>query len=202
MGKANYYDVLSVDVNADNEQIKRAYREAAKKYHPDVNKSSDSEELFKIVKEAYDTLINDERRREYDKTLPLNIRKNRRRNMANEKKAEEVFEEKKPEKDYPLLDKIRIIFAVLFFVIVPVGYYFFIEQNLNALIIYCGWIILLYIFTKMIWGLSVVGIAAWCGHRLLEGDGEQAFWGILAFLAVAIIVWVIKPSVLESNGID
>ena len=52
--KRDYYEVLGVSKNASADEIKRAYRKMAKKYHPDVNKEPGAEEKFKEVQEAYD----------------------------------------------------------------------------------------------------------------------------------------------------
>jgi curved DNA-binding protein len=62
----DYYKVLGVDEKADGEQIKKAYRRLARKYHPDVSKESNAEEQFKKVSEAYEVLRDDNRRAEYD----------------------------------------------------------------------------------------------------------------------------------------
>ncbi len=66
MSKRDYYEVLGVDRNASAEEIKKAYRKLARKYHPDVNKADDAEERFKEVKEAYDTLSDANKRAHYD----------------------------------------------------------------------------------------------------------------------------------------
>lgn len=64
----NYYAVLEVDKGASAEEIKKAYRRLAKKYHPDVNKGDPkAEERFKLVHEAYSTLGNPELRAAYDR---------------------------------------------------------------------------------------------------------------------------------------
>ncbi|MBP1996558.1 DnaJ C-terminal domain-containing protein [Paenibacillus eucommiae] len=63
----NYYEVLGVDRKASKEDIKKAYKKMAKKYHPDVNKTSEAEKRFKQVQEAYEVLHNDEAREGYDK---------------------------------------------------------------------------------------------------------------------------------------
>lgn len=66
MSKRDYYEVLGVDKNASVDEVKKAYRKLARKYHPDVNKESDAEEKFKEVKEAYDTLSDPQKKAHYD----------------------------------------------------------------------------------------------------------------------------------------
>jgi len=66
MPKKDYYEILGVSRNATKEEIKKAYRRLALKYHPDVNKSPDAEEKFKEISEAYAVLSDDEKRRQYD----------------------------------------------------------------------------------------------------------------------------------------
>ena len=60
--KRDYYKVLNVPENASKEEIKRAYRKLALKYHPDRNESPDAEEHFKEISEAYAVLSDDEKR--------------------------------------------------------------------------------------------------------------------------------------------
>jgi len=62
----NYYEVLGVERNASQAEIKRAYRKKARKYHPDVSKEADAEEHFKEVGEAYEVLKDPEKRASYD----------------------------------------------------------------------------------------------------------------------------------------
>lgn len=65
--KRDYYDVLGVSRNADEAQIKKAYRKLAKKYHPDTNAgNAEAEQKFKEVTEAYDVLGDKEKRKLYD----------------------------------------------------------------------------------------------------------------------------------------
>ncbi|WP_209122983.1 molecular chaperone DnaJ [Alkalihalobacillus sp. BA299] len=66
MSKRDFYEVLGVDKNASEDEIKKAYRKLARKYHPDVNKAADAEEKFKEVKSAYDTLSDSQKRAHYD----------------------------------------------------------------------------------------------------------------------------------------
>lgn len=67
MAKRDYYEVLSVAKTATKDEIKKAYRRLAMKYHPDRNKDdADAEKKFKEAKEAYEVLSNDEKRAAYD----------------------------------------------------------------------------------------------------------------------------------------
>src|SRR5580704_9047468 len=62
----DYYGTLGVARGADAEEIKRAYRKQARKYHPDVSKEKNAEEKFKEVQEAYEVLRDSDKRAAYD----------------------------------------------------------------------------------------------------------------------------------------
>jgi len=62
----DYYKILGVERTANEEQIKKAYRKLARKYHPDVSKEKDAEEKFKEVSEAYEVLKDADKRKAYD----------------------------------------------------------------------------------------------------------------------------------------
>ena len=65
--KRDYYEVLGVDKNATEAEIKRAYRKVAKKYHPDMNPGDkEAEEKFKEAAEAYEVLSDPEKKSKYD----------------------------------------------------------------------------------------------------------------------------------------
>jgi len=68
MAKKDYYEVLGVDKSVTKDELKKAYRKIAIKYHPDKNPDDkEAEEKFKEAAEAYDVLNNDEKRQRYDR---------------------------------------------------------------------------------------------------------------------------------------
>ena len=64
--KRDYYEVLGVEKNATDDDLKKAYRKLAKKYHPDVNPSEEAAEKFKEASEAYSILSDPQKRQQYD----------------------------------------------------------------------------------------------------------------------------------------
>ncbi len=62
----DYYEVMGVSRDASQDEIKRAYRKLARKYHPDVSKEPDAEQRFKEIGEAYEVLKDPEKRAAYD----------------------------------------------------------------------------------------------------------------------------------------
>ena len=65
--KRDYYEVLGISKGASDEEIKKAYRKVAKKYHPDLNPGNkEAEAKFKEVNEAYEILSNPQKKAQYD----------------------------------------------------------------------------------------------------------------------------------------
>src|SRR5258707_9658263 len=64
--KKEYYDLLGVKKSASSEDIRKAFRKLARKYHPDVNPDKSAEEKFKAISEANDVLSDPKKRKMYD----------------------------------------------------------------------------------------------------------------------------------------
>jgi DnaJ-class molecular chaperone len=77
--KPNYYSILGVARTADQRTIRSAYRRLARQFHPDIANSPAAETPFLLIQEAYETLSDPEKRRQYDLALPwLPFRNNRK----------------------------------------------------------------------------------------------------------------------------
>lgn len=92
--KLDYYDVLGVNRESSQDEIKRAFRKLAFKYHPDRNKRPDAEERFKEVSEAYAILSDPEKRRQYDAQGLEGIQKQyKQEDIFNRRTFHDVFSE-------------------------------------------------------------------------------------------------------------
>lgn len=128
----DYYKILGFETNKVNiDEIKNAYREMAKKYHPDVNgNNSKAEERFKDIGEAYKTLSDNKQRRKYDRMWQYYIGKKMKQNeqyrnakmkdfmglFFGEKKEEKIEETKKvPEKGENIYTEITATLSEAFF---------------------------------------------------------------------------------------
>ena len=67
MSNRDYYEILGLQRNATDDDIKAAFRKLARQYHPDVSKEANAEEKFKEVNEAYGVLSDAEKRARYDR---------------------------------------------------------------------------------------------------------------------------------------
>ena len=66
MNQPSYYEVLGIEKTASQEDVKKAYRESVKKYHPDANEVANASLIFRMVQEAYEVLSDENKRRAYD----------------------------------------------------------------------------------------------------------------------------------------
>ena len=71
----NYYEVLGLNKTATNDEIRRAYRVLARRYHPDVNPRINSEDKFRIISDAYQILSDNNKRKNYDEQILKTFKK-------------------------------------------------------------------------------------------------------------------------------
>lgn len=76
MNNMNYYELLGVKNNATEEEIKVAYKKQMKKWHPDINKSSDAVNMSSMINEAKEVLLDPIKRRDYDEYLTKKVEEN------------------------------------------------------------------------------------------------------------------------------
>ena len=67
MSNRDYYEILGIELNSSDDEVKTAFRKLARQYHPDVNKEADAEEKFKEINEAYGVLSDKDKRARYDR---------------------------------------------------------------------------------------------------------------------------------------
>lgn len=94
----DYYKILGISQYADKKTIKKAYKRAALKYHPDKNGSPSAANKFALVKEAYIVLIDDKKRNNYDKLRAAAI-KNKKNNKKNISDAVDLVSDLKDNSD-------------------------------------------------------------------------------------------------------
>ncbi|XP_046847900.1 dnaJ homolog subfamily B member 4-like isoform X2 [Xenia sp. Carnegie-2017] len=94
MANKNFYDILNVRKDASPDEIKRAFRNLAKQYHPDKNPAPDAKEKFAQLKEAHDVLSNPTKRHEYDeaKRRGYNYSSDDNTSMPNTEHFRDFFE--------------------------------------------------------------------------------------------------------------
>ncbi len=81
----SYYEVLNISPMASDEDVKRAYRKLARRYHPDLNPEATrhSKEHFCIINEAYAHLKTNEKRKHYNKIIKINAGNDNARKSAS-----------------------------------------------------------------------------------------------------------------------
>ena len=88
----DYYSILNIPSNSTKQEIIKAFRELAKKYHPDKNSSANASDKFREVFEVYEVLKNEEKRKDYDRYWNLKYKSNK---SSSEHSYEPEFKEQR-----------------------------------------------------------------------------------------------------------
>ena len=91
----NYYEILEVQTNATIEEIKTSYKKLVKKYHPDISKIENAEQLFKEINEAFDTLSDEVKKLKYDTLMGIEPAIPKNKETQKESKKEKRVEKPK-----------------------------------------------------------------------------------------------------------
>ncbi len=97
----NYFNLLGLSLDATDEEIKAAYYQAARLYHPDINQDQHSKEKFFQIQEAYNALVDTQKRREYEKKI-----------QANEEPPRSVLKKILSKKTIPLLGEKQLVYLL------------------------------------------------------------------------------------------
>jgi Ca-activated chloride channel family protein len=100
----NYYARLGVPRTATQEEIRAAYHQAARKFHPDTNKDSGATEVFLNIQEAYETLSNPTKRAAYDELLPRDITDSPKNTLVNAIYSRQTL---------PVMDNPQLLYVML-----------------------------------------------------------------------------------------
>ena len=139
----NYYAVLGLNQSASSADVKKAYRDGCKKYHPDKNAHPDAHLLFIEIHEAYEFLCDEENRRLYHISISKSKQNDRVREWQEKKRREaqaraveyarQEFEDFKKSKYYRLASQVNLGYNLLFLclclLIIVVPLYQYIQQQ-------------------------------------------------------------------------
>lgn len=209
MKEENYYEVLGVEEDASGQDIKQSFRHLAKKFHPDLNNQSGSEEIFKLIQKAYEVLSDNDLRAEYDSILEQKRVKEDEDTQISSKKS--VFDEGYVFKTMPVtkaeydqiyrtkwyeeinfISLIRKLIALLFLVVGP-AFYMIDTGSWNNVILYYGWLILFNLFSKLLYSLTSFGLLIWFIISLFQGNGRNVLIALGVYLLITLIFWLLVP---------
>ena len=108
----DYYAILGLENKATIDEIKKAYRVLAKKYHPDVNKSHNASEIFNAVTEAYEVLSDQKTREKYDANARASRRDGFREERAREVRRETTGRSRRKARNGPSTSRKGLIFLL------------------------------------------------------------------------------------------
>lgn len=220
----NYYRVLGVAQNADSNEIKKAYRAKARKFHPDLNTTEGSDQLFMVIQEAYEVLSDSDKRKEYNKTLTKS--KPKKTKESNNKQYSEVQPKRRASKTYTYAEPssqrpgvepqyeytwqtkvliglqkargvIRVIMGAFLFFILP-GIIAYSTKRSDLLIVMITYYVLVAI---LIHALPYLYLAANLGliYLMFVGLSQKIFWyiplALLGFVVAYILMYFFETDI-------
>jgi len=166
----DYYKILGISRDATSEQVRQAYRSKAKMYHPDINKTPNAKVLFQLINEAYQVLVNPEKKRWYDfklkypSTTGLKQQQERKRSSTYDSyyKAYTQHQQQKKEEQESAKYRKTLLDNFLFYFLIASGILAIIYSTID--LIYdefnlknmSGAIFGIWFITLMFWGWSLI----------------------------------------------
>ncbi len=200
----DYYELLGIKNDASVEEIKKAYRDMVKKYHPDINKSSDASKIIISLNEAKETLLDEDKRKEYDELLnEIKYSKQYTTSKENNTYKEKTKEYKENYSEsyvtrwqflmtYFKFGKDKVIFKIIKTFLVMLNYLFFLFIKIFALIV----LFIVEVFEEIIdYAVGIIVLLGILSIFVLEQDISM---GIILIL-IGVIIMLIKEIILNKS---
>ena len=200
----DYYELLGIKNDASVEEIKKAYRDMVKKYHPDINKSSDASKIIISLNEAKETLLDEDKRKEYNELLnEIKYSKQYTTSKENNTYKEKTKEYKENYSEsyvtrwqflmtYFKFGKDKVIFKIIKTFLVMLNYLFFLFIKIFALIV----LFIVEVFEEIIdYAVGIIVLLGILSIFVLEQDISM---GIILIL-IGVIIMLIKEIILNKS---
>ena len=200
----DYYELLGIKNDASVEEIKKAYRDMVKKYHPDINKSSDASKIIISLNEAKETLLDEDKRKEYDELLnEIKYSKQYTTSKENNTYKEKTKEYKENYSEsyvtrwqflmtYFKFGKDKVIFKIIKTFLVILNYLFFLFIKIFALIV----LFIVEVFEEIIdYAVGIIVLLGILSIFVLEQDISM---GIILIL-IGVIIMLNKEIILNKT---
>ena len=200
----DYYELLGIKNDASVEEIKKAYRDMVKKYHPDINKSSDASKIIISLNEAKETLLDEDKRKEYDELLnEIKYSKQYTTSKENNTYKEKTKEYKENYSEsyvtrwqflmtYFKFGKDKVIFKIIKTFLVILNYLFFLFIKIFALIV----LFIVEVFEEIIdYAVGIIVLLGILSIFVLEQDISM---GIILII-IGILIMLIKEIILNKS---
>ena len=200
----DYYELLGIKNDASVAEIKKAYRDMVKKYHPDINKSSDASKIIISLNEAKETLLDEDKRKEYNELLnEIKYSKQYTTSKENNTYKEKTKEYKENYSEsyvtrwqflmtYFKFGKDKVIFKIIKTFLVMLNYLFFLFIKIFALIV----LFIVEVFEEIIdYAVGIIVLLGILSIFVLEQDISM---GIILIL-IGVIIMLIKEIILNKS---